>query len=124
MALLTTTELQEARDDLEATLPDTCTITYVTRTRDGMGGWAETDATRASSVACRISPAGIGGQSGIVADTILEGGVWSLTLAYDQTIQLDDKVTVNGQTFQVSNVSTGKTEILCKRVEVVRWAGE
>lgn len=121
MAFLGTDELADIRTHLTATLPTTCVIEYVTKTRDGAGGVTESWTAR-GTVACRLAEAGIGSYQGITQDTVREGQVWNLTLDYNQTISREDRVTVNGSYYRVTGVNTDTSEILVKRAELVRWA--
>ena len=121
MAFLSSAELNDMRDHAEATLPTTCEIDYVTRTADGMGGFTQSWTARGTAIACRLTPARLGSHSDITADTLLEGQTWTLSVPYDQTVAVDDKVIVNSSTYRVSQVNTGESEILVKRAYVVRW---
>ena len=122
MAFLTASELSDMRRHLNATLPDTCAIYYVTRTSDGMGGVTEAWTARGTAIACRLSPARVGSQSGITQETVMEGQVWNLSVAHNQTVALDDKVTVSSDTYRVTQVNTNESELGMTRVYLVRWS--
>ena len=121
MAFLTTAELADIRAHLTATLPTTCAIYYITKTRDGAGGWTETWTARGTAIACRLAEAGIGSFAGITQETIKEGQVYLLTLDYAQTIDLEDKVTVAGNDFRVTGLNTDTSELMAKRAKLERW---
>ena len=118
--LLDTTDLADLRLDLEDTLPTTCTIAYVTRTADGMGGWTQSWTNRGTAITCRLSPAG-SGYAGISAERLQEGQAWVLSLHHDQAIEVDDKVTVGGNEYRVLQINADESEIVGRRVNLVRW---
>ena len=121
MTFLSSQELSDIRDHMEATFPTTCIIEYPTQTADGMGGYTTTWTAR-GTVACRLSPAGFGRNSGVTQERLQEGQVWNLTVAYDQTVENADRVTVSGSVYQVQQVNTAESELFIKRVAVIRWA--
>lgn len=60
MGILSTAAANAAKRDIEEALPDTCAVTRVTRTVDAStGGWAETEATYASGIPCRVDKSGL-----------------------------------------------------------------
>ena len=122
MAYLTTTELTDIRSAMEATLPDTCTITYRTPTTDGAGHTIQTETSRGTAIACRFAPAGAGDFSGISQEQLREGAMWIVSLAYDQMVALSDKATVGGRNYEVIGINTDESEVFLKRVKVTRWA--
>jgi len=119
--LLDAIELECVRNDLEATLSDTCTIAYVTRTADGMGGWTEAYTNRGASIACRLMPLNFGRRPGISAEQLKEGKVWVLSLHHDQAVAIDDKVTHTSDVYRVQQINANESEIIAKRVHLVRW---
>jgi hypothetical protein len=124
MAFLSTSELADIRSAFAATLPDVCTIEYPTEVSDGMGGGSASWAARGTAIACRLSADAIsafGRKAGITAEQVREGFVWTLSVAYDQTLEVKDRVTVSGKAFEVLQVSTGGSEMALKRAQVVRW---
>jgi hypothetical protein len=120
--LLDATDLATLRTDLEALLPDTCTINYVTRTADGAGGWTEATTARGTSIACRIMPMQFGAFAGISADQLKEGRAWVLSVANDQTVEIDDQVVVGSNTYHVKQLNTDESEIGLTRAYLERLA--
>jgi hypothetical protein len=121
---LTAGELASLRAAFAATLPDVCTIEYPTEASDGMGGGSVSWLSRGANIPCRLSADAIsafGRKAGITAEQMREGLVWTLSVAYDQTLEVKDRVTVGGKVFQVLQVSTGDSEMALKRAQVVRW---
>lgn len=121
MAFLTTSELTTIRADLTATLPTTCAIYYLAKTRDGSGSWTDGWTARGTAIACRMAEAGVGSFSGVSQDKVMEGQVYNLTLDYNQTIDVEDKVTINSNDYRVTGVNTDTSEVLAKRAKLVRW---
>lgn len=113
MAFLTTAELADIRTHLAATLPDTCEIQYVTETRDSIGGSAKEWTSRGTAIACRLGP--LRGRFGMLAEQIREGQFWTLHLAYDQTIEVTDKVLINSTAYQVLQVNDDESEKFLKK---------
>lgn len=113
MAFLTASELSDLREHLEATLPDTCTIRYVSLTSDGMGGSTKSFTNRGTAIPCRFAPGR--GRFGMLAEQVREGQLWTLHLAYDQTILVTDEAVVNDVTYQVLQVNIDESERFLKR---------
>ena len=118
---MSTTELADIRTHLEETLPETCTISYVTRTPDGSGGWTEAWTDRGTAIECRLSAARYGLSENITAERLQEGQAWQLSLHWDQAVAYDDKVTYNSNEYRVMQINDDEAEIMLKRVYVVRW---
>lgn len=118
--ILTAGELGVLRRDLESTLPDTCTINRVTRTPNDSGGWSATVA-EVTTVACRVSPAGVREvQIAQAMDAVADHVV---TLPAETDVQQSDTITCNGHTFSVSGVRTRVSEPLILRVFVSEDVG-
>lgn len=115
---LSTLEKEAIRNEIEALLPDTCEIDYLTNTSDGMGGWTEAWTARGTAIACRLSPAHIGAYAGMTGEQVKEGQVWVLSLHHDQTVTVKDRVIKGGETYRVLQVNTGESEIGGTRVYV------
>jgi len=115
------TELANLRTHFAATLPDVCTISYVTHTTDGAGRDSESWTARGTAIACRLAPAS-GIQAGLAQETVMEGQMWSLSLDYNQTVALDDKVVHDSKTYRVIQANTSTSELMLRRAMLVRWA--
>lgn len=122
MATLTASELSAMRDHVEAHLPDTCEIDYVTRTSDGAGSWTEAWTARGTAIPCRLAHTRIERFEGVRLSQLREGYTWVLTVAHDQTVALTDRVIAGGNTYQVVQVNIGDSEIVGTRVELQRAA--
>lgn len=120
MAFLSTGELSSIRAEANKTLPSTCTISYRTFVSDGAGGGSETWVPRGTTFACRLATPGVYGQAAIMQSTILEGQAFILSLEYDETIGLDDQVTVGSNGYRVVQINEEESEIFLKRVGLVR----
>jgi hypothetical protein len=114
---LSTGELTQLRRDAEGYLPDTCTISYLTTTGDTMGGWSESWTDRGTSISCRLAPKTIYGEN-TEGERIVAGTSWMLTLHHDQTIEVDDRVTHGGKTYQVVGVKDRHSNQTATRAEL------
>lgn len=111
---LTAGELTQIRDEMAASLPDTCTIRRVTPVATETGGWTET--TVDTSVACRVAPLGsrdaqIAGAMGYTSDHVV-------TLPAETDVRASDRIVWNGQTFEVNGPPRTRSEELVRRVYV------
>lgn len=116
--VLSTGELALLRDDLSATLPETCGIVRVTRASDGAGGWSETTATVAS-VACRLAP--LSAREAQIAASLDAAVEHVVTLPAATDVRHSDRITLGARTFEVTQVRT-RSEELVRRVWVVEAA--
>ncbi len=114
MGFLETAELADIRADFEATFPTTCTITAVTRTASGSGGWSESESNRGTAIACRLAPVTARSFPGLTAEQVQEGRLMMLYLAHDQTVEVTDKVTHGGVTYHVRQLNDGESELFMK----------
>jgi len=115
MGFLGTTELANLRSHMSATLPGTCTIQYVTNAASSIGSIEATWTSRGTAIACRLAPI-TARALGLTAEQVNEGRYWMLSLAYDQTVTVTDRVTIGDDTYQVLQVNAGESEVLLKRV--------
>ena len=119
-ASLTDEEIEECRDTLLESLPDTATIQHRTPTQSGGGGqtWTFPDVL---SVPCRLSPIAGGEQTG--TDTagpkrIKEETTHVLTVPHDTVIREVDRVVVAGETYEVTYVRRRTSWEISRRVEL------
>lgn len=100
-------ELNEMRKAVEQLMPDLCNILSVSRVSDGQGGFTETWGTATANVPCRIDASSSRGVLTIRGGELLAGGAINefsrsvVTLPYDTTISAENKLEINGQTFNV-----------------------
>lgn len=108
--MLTAGELKLLRADLDATLPDTCTITPRTKTADGAGGWTTSGGTPVS-VACRYYPDAKPTES--VAGNRQRGTrQWIVEVPRGTAAALGSYITVSGLTFEIKGVLSRSEELL------------
>jgi hypothetical protein len=110
---LSNAELEIMRADIEALLPDTCSIISVTLTSNGAGGFTESFGT--ASASCRKDTKTVLAvdSGGVVNTTYAE----MITLPWDTTIANTSRIVHGGNTYKVIGVTDGSW--LCiKRVEV------
>ena len=110
--ILTAAELADARADLAATLPDTCTIVRVTRVQNDSGGWEETTVA-ADTIACRLGP--VAGRERVLGGRLAEESDAVLTLPADADVRGSDRITHDGTTYEVVD-TVERSELLVKRV--------
>lgn len=112
--------LHRLRQRFDDELPDRALIERPTQVSDGGGGFTQTWATLAASVPCRLAPVGGGederGRS-TSGDRIVDEATATIAFAAGQDITESDRVTIDGQAFDVLLVRLrGKYE-LTRRVE-------
>ena len=121
MTLLSNEQLAFMRDQIELTLPDTCTILSPTRASDGQGGWTETWGTVSAGVKCRLDAAKkLNQREQIAGAALLPFAYWTLTLPYDTVIESTYRVVVGGNTYNVEHEDGDKSWNACVRVVVTR----
>lgn len=103
---LTSAELTMMRDAVNELLPGTASILTLTRTSDGQGGWS--DAWAASGTAsCRLD-------NRSKTEALQGGGIqhyteWVLTVPYDTTVTVSNRVQVDGTQYNILGIDSGKS---------------
>lgn len=109
------------REHANALLADTCKIESRGMTADSIGGWSETWTPRGSAIPCRLYAIETRmGEAGVRADQYTEDRMWILSVAYDQTVEVTDRVTVGGNVYHVRAMNDDDTERLLKRAMLER----
>lgn len=103
-------------------LPDTCTIQSVSRSSDGAGGWSETWSTLAT-VACRLDPLKQQAQPDVVAGREAIIVPRQLTVPWDAPIDVDRRVVVGSETYEIRELVDDHAWRVCRRAKVVRAEG-
>ena len=111
--MLSVSDLQFMRDAIVQLLPDTCYILTASVASDGQGGQVETWGTAGTTV-CRIDAAAsksgfIGQTDSLGAVAIQESTKWMLSLPHDTVVTLNDRVSVNGYTYNITAADLGKS---------------
>lgn len=111
--MLSDSDLQYMRDTVEQLFPDTCYILSVTSTSDGQGGYTDTWGT-AGTALCRIDAASsksgfIGQFDTITAGAIQESTKWMVSLPYDTTVTLNNKLSINSYEYSIVAADLGKS---------------
>src|SRR5690349_5592668 len=96
--ILTAGEMADIRADMEAILPDTCTITRTPNVQNDSGGWADGTPV-ATDVACRLGP--VAGRERVLGGRVVEESDAVLTLPYDADVEGADTITHGGTVYQV-----------------------
>jgi hypothetical protein len=113
---LSTTELADLRTDFAATLPDTCTVEYVTRTPNGNGTWSDTWTARGTAIACRMIALTGRDFPQLTAAQVKEGRYWTFEFAAAQTVAVSDRITRAGLVYQVLQTNAGQSELIKQKV--------
>jgi hypothetical protein len=115
VAILTDSELDAAREDVAGMLPDTGYILTRTITPDGFGGNTTSWGT-ASVQPCRLDyKTGSERLSGGARQTYTG---WMITLPWDAVVTTSNQIKINGTSYNVKSVDTGKSWTISKRCEV------
>lgn len=119
--MLETADLAYMRDAIADLLPDTCNILSVTETADGFGGVSQSWGTASANVACRLD---------IVRDNQSDEAIAGasrrnfqetvLSLPYNTTISVSNRVEHGGYTYNVTANNTDQSWIAVKRVVLER----
>lgn len=119
MSFLTSNELAQLRDDIEALMPDTCHIMRRTQTND-KGHTSDSLGTAAASVACRVDPLKRAQDAGLVADQ--EKGVtyWQVTVPYDTDVRDGDEIVYSSDTYRFIQLHDDHSARACRRIVVAR----
>lgn len=97
--VLSTSELAGMRTDIQNWMPDLCSISRSTKSRDGYGGEHEVPAVIASGVPCDLYP-----QVQAIRPTEVIGGqldvrqLWNMSLPVGQDVLPGDVVTITSKT--------------------------
>jgi hypothetical protein len=114
-------ELAQIRADILKLLPDTCSILAVTNTSDGAGGFTETwgTVTGGTAVPCRLDYRKEGRET-VTSAAInpYHGGL--LSLAYDQAITTQNRVSIAGQAYSVTGVNSQQGWLTVQQILVER----
>lgn len=117
---LSTAELSALRTAAESWLTETCTVRSKTLTSDNMGGYTETWADAATSVACRLAPVQNRGSETVDGAQLRSVTAWVLTLHWDQAITVENRVVHGGLTYEVTRIEDAHTNRTAKRVYLKR----
>ena len=112
---LTSGELSALRTHASILLPDTCTIQTSVQTVDSTGNPILTWANTYTNVACRLDPAGSGGEPAMWGK-LAQVSDWVLSVKYDQAVTAADRVVYGGVTYYVTSAETDHTWRTLRRV--------
>ncbi len=110
-------QITTMRDVTRAALPETATISRKTAVSDGAGGRTETWADIATAVPCRVGPAA-GGETGMSGGRIEDESTHVVTFSAGQDITEADRLTVAGQSYEVTLVRRRGAWETSRRAEV------
>jgi hypothetical protein len=119
MTSLTSTELAQIREAIDDLLPDECDILSVTQVSDGAGGITDTWGTLSASVPCRLDFSNPGKESQANASyTAFKMGM--LSVPYDTVVTTANRISKDGETYDVKGVNNAQSWIGVKRLSVER----
>ena len=117
MAYLTSDELALMRTDGAATLPDTCNIWSLTRTKDSIGALANSGTAVRSGIPCRYA-AGAAGWEDLVGSKPQHGNVGVFSMNGTLTLNLTDKIIYNSIRYNIQGTNVNDSERMLTRVAV------
>jgi head-tail adaptor len=114
---LSSSDLTALRAEQAALMPDTCTVSRLTATADGLGGTTRTWAT-SSTLACRL--ASNGAPMEYMQSAALQGRtVWMVTLPYGSDVTRADRLTISGHVLEILGFASGGAWETAKRAVCV-----
>lgn len=120
MSIFSAADIARMRDMADSIFDQTCKIERGTVTNDGQGGWSEAWGTVAGTVACRLGVQGGPGDIREGANRREFSDVLILRVAYNQDIAQADRVTVNGDVYQVEELLDEHQWMMVKRAKVTK----
>ncbi len=119
---LDSVDLEHMRNDLEALLPDTCTIQSVTMTGDGLGGQTASWANTVTDVPCRLDQVDQRARLEMSGDQMNATGDWWVTLHHDQAFTLAQRFVFPNLTLYPTRINTDRSwkagkRVMCRLVE-------
>jgi len=114
--LIPANELLSMQETQEGTLPDLCDILEITRVSDGAGGFVESWEAVDEDVPCRLTV--IKGVEDTPGQAVQPFQKTILTLAIDTEINTANRISYEGETYNVTGLSVEKSWATCKRVEL------
>lgn len=120
--ILTNDQIAGMRQALKQLLPSKATITRITRTADGAGGWTETETTIASGVICRIDAVQLTDQE--IAAGVQPFSRWWVSFPVGTNVLYNDKLTIGDYEYNVTGEDTGKSWELVMRILAERVSND
>lgn len=117
--MLTADQLASMKVTQGAALNTTCTIKQRTFSADTVGGRTESEANRATNVACRLGPYRAPTE-GVVAEQLAGHEAFVLTLPAGQAIEVTDRVVIGSDSYEVVGVESAGTWETARRVILAR----
>lgn len=115
--MLTADQLDEMREALEDSLPDTAVLQGSTWTSDGMGG-GTTTWSAAGTVPCRIAPALAGEGEVVDGGRVQPDYEYVVTLPADTSINEDMQLLIDSATYSIVSLRVPRSYAVSCRVMV------
>lgn len=121
--VLSTGDLTRMRATARKLMPDTCTIQTASTATSTYGGAVRTWSNTYTAVPCRVARLGeqVRVQARAYGTQPVEVSDWMVTLPYDQTIALGNRIVLSNMTLEIIDINTDKswktgTRVLCGEV--------
>ncbi len=116
--MVSAAQLTQMRADVTSSLTDTATIQTRSLSNDGAGNAVESY-SGSTTIACRLRFAS-GGKPSYPkqrsGDQSQPQQLWIVTLPYNASVSETDRLTINGETYEVVTANEERSIELCKRV--------
>ena len=103
--------LSPIRRQAERLLPDSCTVTRITRVLNDAGGWTETT-VESDAIACRLMP--LSGRERVLGGRVVDESDAMLTLPYDVDVTGSDRITHDGDTYEIVDIEERSQHLLTR----------
>lgn len=117
---LTSGELAQMRSDIEALLPDTCSILTAVNTPNGMGGNTTTWSAAYTNVRCRLDASNYRNSEQTAGAAVRPVHSYVLTVPYDTIIDETNRVVIGSGVYSVVSLDTNKSWATCRRAFLER----
>jgi head-tail adaptor len=111
-------ELEYMREEVRASLPDTCAILRAEKSSDQQGGYVEEWAQVYQDVPCRISQSQQMSENRIVSNRTFAMSTWDMTLPYDADVSERDRIIHKAVPYEVLFVNGGRSYDTARRLVV------
>jgi head-tail adaptor len=121
--MLTQADITQMRETQAAALPDQCTIQRKSDPADSRGGQTVSYSDHATGVNCRLGRNAQSARPGVRGDRTETPIPWVVTFAYNQDVQMTDRIVIDSRTFEVMSVEAHTDWMTALRVKCIERAG-
>jgi head-tail adaptor len=112
--MLTTAELSRCQDYAERYLPDSGTVSRPVSVSDSQGGYTQTYSP-AGTAACRV--AAVSGSEAVLAGRLGAQVGYVVTMPSGTDVRVADRILSGGRVFEVTNLRSGHSWEVVKRMD-------